>query len=68
MNELGFKVSKYNHKNTLGAYSQVPCPVPRKSNFKNLQYLNGTLITKLDIMRVSGKDDMKDILLDDKET
>ena len=47
-------VSKYNHKNTLGKYSLEACPIPRKTRFRNLEYLNGQPITKLDIIRVTG--------------
>ncbi|KAL4503960.1 hypothetical protein ABPG72_022590 [Tetrahymena utriculariae] len=60
-------VSKYSHRNTLAKYAVEPCPVPRKSRFKNLEYLNGQIITKLDMMRASGKDKIKDIVEDENE-
>lgn len=40
------------------------CPVPRKSRFKNLEYLNGKYITLFDVMRASGEKDLKNILED----
>lgn len=35
-------VSKFSHKNTLGKFCLEMCPVPRKTRFKNLEYVNGT--------------------------
>lgn len=52
-------VSKFSHKNTLGKFCLEMCPVPRKTRFKNLEYLNGTQISKMDIMRVTGVDNYK---------
>lgn len=64
--ELMNAVSKYSHKNTLGTYSIEICPIPRKTRFPNLEYLNGTLISKLDVMRVTGVSNYKLALLDPK--
>jgi len=52
-------VSKYSHKNTLGKFALEICPVPRKTRFKNLEYLNGEPITKMDVIRVTGVDNYK---------
>ncbi|CAD8199466.1 unnamed protein product [Paramecium octaurelia] len=57
--ELMNTVSKFSHKNTLGKFCLEMCPVPRKTRFKNLEYLNGTQISKMDIMRVTGVDNYK---------
>jgi len=57
--ELMNTVSKFSHKNTLGKFCLEMCPVPRKTRFKNLEYLNGTQISKMDIMRVTGVSNYK---------
>jgi len=62
--ELINTVSKYNHKNTLGKYSLEPCPIPRKTRFKRLEYLNGNFISKLEIMRITGVKHFKLVLED----
>ena len=55
-------VSKYSHKNTIAKYSVELCPVPRKSRFPNLIRVNGERITKFDVMRVSGKKNISEIV------
>lgn len=65
--ECRVKVSKYNHKNTLAKYAAEICPVPRKSRFPNLKFLNGEFISKYDVMRASGQRNIAKILYDAKE-
>ena len=65
--ELINTVSKFNHKNTLGKYSLEACPTPRKTRLKNLEYLNREVITKLDIVRVTGFKDFKEAIEDKYE-
>lgn len=65
--ELINNVSKFNHKSTLGKYSLEACPTPRKTRFRNLEYLNREVITKLDIVRVTGLKDFKEAVEDKYE-
>ncbi len=60
--DLNFQVSKYDHKNTLIKHSIAKAPVNRKTRFKNLLYLNGEHITKLDILRVSNVKDINEVI------
>lgn len=55
-------VSKYSHKNTLGKHALEMCPIPRKTRFRCLEYLNGEIISKLDIIRVAGVKDFRVVL------
>ena len=47
------RVNKYDRKNTLIKNAMIPCPVPRKSRFPNLEKINEKIISLTDIESIT---------------